>query len=106
MRIGLRALFWQNRLAVVVDDVLRVEGLNAKERRLLVLRKPAQNDDVDRVDGGADEGCMHGDGGLDDGRVVGAERRDDALSRSAQSSSDTFFRRGGKARSGNKNRAC
>ena len=68
----------RHRLAVV-DDVFRIERLNAKERRLMVLRKPAQNDDEDRVDGGAGEGCMHGDGGLDDGRVVGVERRDDGV---------------------------
>ena len=64
----------------MVDDVFRIERLNAKERPQLVLRKPVQNDDVDRVvDGGAGDGRMHGDGGLDDGRVVGVERRDDGV---------------------------
>ena len=63
-----------------MDDVFRIERLDAKERRHLVLRKPAQNDDGDRVvDGGPVEGRMHGDGGINDGRVVGAERRDDGV---------------------------
>ena len=39
----------RERGAVVVDD-LRVERRDAKERRQLVLRKPVQDDDVDRVD--------------------------------------------------------
>ena len=105
----------RNRLAVAVDDDFRVERRDAKERRQLVLRKPVQDNDIDRSERG-------------DTRKVGETRatasnatttvvrsraastataasttigplvpsdETTALSTSARSSSDVFFHSGG-----------